>query len=166
MSPDILKFIGQLVLVFIGGGALVAAINNWLSPKAKAETRQIAQQAAQQEVNARIQNLKDAIDEANERADDSDRRATAAQTRADEISQRINTLQATVESAHEQIDLQAEQLAELRKQNKQLSEQNRMLSESLFLAEQHTRRYFAARGEAIPSDWPRTVPFDVRKRTK
>lgn len=159
LNSEVAKLVGQLLVAVLGGGVVVAAIQNWLSPKAKAETRQIAQSVARQEVDDRIQNLKDSVTEAVSRADEAEKRADAQQERANKLAERLSRVQASVESAHEQLDLQSDQMAELREVNKQLKAQNEMLSESLHLADQHARRYFADRGEPVPHDWPRTLPL-------
>lgn len=159
MTSEALKLVGQIAMAVIASGALVAAINNWLSPKVKKETQQIAAAVARQEVADRITNLKESLDEADERAEAAATRATAAEARANRLAKRLDDLQAAIEEAHEQIDLNAEQITELRKANLHLTRQNQILSQLLQVAEDHAREYFARRNEPMPANWPKSQPF-------
>ncbi len=82
--------IGQFLLAAGVGSVIVTILNNFLSPKTKAETRQIAQKTAQDAVDQALAQLRlDVADSrtraerAEARADESDKRAELNERRVD-----------------------------------------------------------------------------------
>lgn len=91
MSPEVLRFLGQLILAVVSGGVVVAVINAFLSPKTRAETRQIAQKTAQESIDQALEHL---------RADLADARLqiTSAVTRADAAEQKADQAEANLDA--------------------------------------------------------------------
>lgn len=94
MNPEALKFVGQLILAVMGGGVAVTIINNWLSPKTKAETRDIAQKTAQSTIDTALENLRMDLDDAREQIRKAIERADRAEKKADEMEARADAITA------------------------------------------------------------------------
>lgn len=78
-----LQAVGSLLVAVGLGGVLVAIINTFLSPKARAETRAIAQGAAREEVAQSIATLRADVADARARAAAAEDRADRAEEHAD-----------------------------------------------------------------------------------
>lgn len=85
MNPTALSALGTLLAAFGVGGVFVAIINTFLSPKARAEARQIARGTAREEIDMALATLRTDVNDARTRAD-------AAETRADEADTKYDRL--------------------------------------------------------------------------
>jgi outer membrane murein-binding lipoprotein Lpp len=94
MNPEVLRFLGQLVVAVISGGVVVAVINNFLSPKTKAETRDIAQKTAQSTIDAALENLRADLADAREEIREAKRRADLAEAKADDMEAKADAVMA------------------------------------------------------------------------
>lgn len=99
MNSQALVLLGQLIVAVVSGGVLVAIINNFLSPKTKAETKSIAQKTAQETIDQALATLRadllDAraqIDRAVTRADKAEHKADDAETKLDAVAARDREL--------------------------------------------------------------------------
>lgn len=78
------SLVGQFAIALGLGGVIVAVIQNFLSPKTRAEARQIAASVAQKTVDQALAALEQRAVAAEARAEKLEQRATAAEVRADE----------------------------------------------------------------------------------
>lgn len=98
-SAALLPILGQLAVAILGGGVVVAVINNFISPKTKAETKAIAQKTAQDTIDQALQNLRADLDDARSeirlaksRADEAERKADEMEAKADAVIARDRIL--------------------------------------------------------------------------
>lgn len=115
--------IGQLVIAAVLGSLGVAVVQHVLSPKTRAETRQIASSTARDTVQFSIQRLEADIKRAVERAD-------AAETRADAAEKRSQVADLRADEADAKYD--------------RVMAQNRILIEHIWRLSAWVNRYYDA----------------------
>lgn len=84
--------VGQLLIAAALGSLGVAMVQHFLSPKTRAETRQIASATARDEVKLSIDRLEADIKRATVRADAAEERANKAELRADQADTKYDAL--------------------------------------------------------------------------
>lgn len=92
------ELLGAGLVTALLGGVVVAIIQHFLSPKTRAETRQIAAHTAQSVIDSALENLRRDLD-------DTRSRAKAAETRADEADQRADDAKAENRILREHVSL-------------------------------------------------------------
>lgn len=92
MTPSSAAAVGALLAALGVGSVLVTIINTFLSPKARAETRQIARGTAKEELDLALTTLRADVNDARDRAKAAEARADAAERRADDSDRKQDEL--------------------------------------------------------------------------
>ena len=92
MSPQLLTALGIIGSALGVGGVLVAIVNTFLSPKTRAEAKQIARSIAKEELDLALETLRRDVNDARDRATKAEQRADRAEQRADESDQKQDEL--------------------------------------------------------------------------